>query len=352
MTITNGVQTVEECIDVYLEFSENVFRVDRNILKVPVGPGNAYYDPKPLENALKKVIRDAPVTKNENAPLADYCNGSCAVFVVATRGQIANGPVKLFRSYGHDRDETPMWQVARATTAAPVFFPPALVDSEWFVDGGVNANNPTLEAVAEGKNHWKTTKCFIVSVGTGKPKHVDLTQKKPRSKVAKSAKASAHPRLTHYSLPNTATLEPNPKTLSKSSFGAGLQKVGTQIARTFQTATAKFQSVTDIAAQLARVPGGIEVGLHIMNGVVALSTNSESTHRQVYREAHSQDESAQFPYFRFNVDEGMEDIGLEEWKKVVDMTGMTRSYLDEPEVKADLKNCSRGLVFPSAFEGT
>jgi Patatin-like phospholipase len=300
---------------------------------------------------LKKVIHDAPATKNENAPLSNDSNGSCAVFVVATRGQIANGPVKLFRSYGHDRDETPMWQVARATTAAPVFFPPALVDSEWFVDGGVNANNPTSEAVAEGKNHWKTTKCFTVSVGTGKPKRVDLTGNKPRSEAAKNAKASAHSKQTHYSPPNTATPEPNPKTPSKSSFGAGLRKVGTQIAGTFQAATARVQSVTDIAAQLARVPGGIEVGLHIMNGVVALSTNSESTHRRVYGEAHSQDESAKFPYFRFNVDEGMEDIGLEEWKKVVDMTSMTRSYLDEPEVKADLKNCAKGLVFPSAFEG-
>lgn len=321
------------------------------MLKVPVGPGNAYYDPKPLENALKKVIRDAPVTKNENASLADDRNGSCAVFVVATRGQIANGPVKLFRSYGHDRDETPMWQVARATTAAPVFFPPALVDSEWLVDGGMNANNPTSEAISEGKLHWKTRRCFIVSVGTGKPKRVDLTAKKPKSEATKSAKASAQSELTPYSPPNNETQEPDPKR-SKSRFGASLRKLGTKIGGTFQVATAKIQSVTDIAAQLARVPGGIEVGLHIMNGVVTLSTNSESTHRRVWGEAHSQDESAQFPYFRFNVDEGMEDIGLEEWKKVIDMTGMTRGYLDEPEVKADLKNCARGLVSPSAFEGT
>jgi hypothetical protein len=128
--------------------------------------------------------------------------------------------------------------------------------------------------------------------------------------------------------------------------------LGTKIGSTFQAATTKIQLVTDIAGQLARVPGGIEVGLHIMNGVVALSTNSESTHRRVWGEAHSQDESARFPYFRFNVDEGMEDVGLEEWKKVVDMTGMTRSYLDEPEVKEDLKKCAGGLVTPSAFDGT
>jgi Patatin-like phospholipase len=302
---------------------------------------------------LKKVIRDAPVTNNENAHFADDRSGSCAVFVVATRGQIANGPVKLFRSYGHDRDETPMWQVARATTAAPVFFPPALVDSEWFVDGGVNANNPASEAISEGKLHWKTTKCFIVSVGTGKPKRVDLTPKKPRSDAANlTAKASSQTELTHYSPPNMETPQPDPKTPSKSRFNAGLRKFRTKIGGTFQAATTKVRSVTDIAAQLARVPGGIKVGLHIMNGVVALSTNSESTHRRVWGEAHSQDESAQFPYFRFNVDEGMEDIGLEEWKKVIDMTGMTRSYLDEPEVKEDLKSCARGLVFPSAFEGT
>ena len=39
----------------------------------------------------------------------------------------------------------PVWEVARATSAAPTYFPGFISSrSEWFVDGGVLANNPSL----------------------------------------------------------------------------------------------------------------------------------------------------------------------------------------------------------------
>ena len=48
----------------------------------------------------------------------------------------------------------PMWRVARATSAAPTYFPPAEVDAgsgqRWFnVDGGLYANNPSIWAMAD-----------------------------------------------------------------------------------------------------------------------------------------------------------------------------------------------------------
>jgi hypothetical protein len=89
-----------------------------------------------------------------------------------------------------------------------------------------------------------------------------------------------------------------------------------------------------------------------MTALVSLSTGSESTHLRVYREANSKDEAAQFPYFRFNVLRGMDDIGLEEWSKVEVMTDFTRSYLQSPLVDDELRRCAGGLVNPAAFEST
>lgn len=73
----------------------------------------------------------------------------------------------------------PLWQLVRASTAAPVFFPPECVkvgDKEFlFVDGGITCyNNPSFQtflmATAEpyGLN-WQTgeKEMLIVSVGTG-----------------------------------------------------------------------------------------------------------------------------------------------------------------------------------------
>lgn len=81
--------------------------------------------------------------------------------------------------------DLPLWQLVRASTAAPTFFPPEVVtfgegsDREYqfvFVDGGVTTyNNPAFlafqMATAEAYNiNWRTgeDQMLIVSVGTGR----------------------------------------------------------------------------------------------------------------------------------------------------------------------------------------
>ncbi|MEX5213408.1 MAG: patatin-like phospholipase family protein [Nitrospiraceae bacterium] len=73
----------------------------------------------------------------------------------------------------------PLWQLVRASTAAPVFFPPEVIDigthTFIFVDGGVTMyNNPAFQAfimaTAEPyRLNWVTCedKLLVVSVGTG-----------------------------------------------------------------------------------------------------------------------------------------------------------------------------------------
>ncbi|MCG2620513.1 patatin-like phospholipase family protein [Arthrobacter sp. I2-34] len=81
--------------------------------------------------------------------------------------------------------DLPLWQLVRASTAAPVYFPPEIVtvgDQEFvFVDGGLTMyNNPafqlflmaTLDAYGLG---WETGegKLLLVSVGTGAAPHAN-----------------------------------------------------------------------------------------------------------------------------------------------------------------------------------
>jgi predicted acylesterase/phospholipase RssA len=309
---------------------------------------------------LKKVIRETTKTKNENTSFADDGNEICPVFVVTTRGRTADGPLKLFRSYSHDRDDTPIWMAARATSAAPIFFPPAYVDvpattASFYVDGGPNANNPTWEAINEGKKYWRTRKCFIVSVGTGIQKPVDLVggqeggSKTVQTSTARQSEPTQNAR-TNDEVQQSDRLQPL-GSLS-GSVKSGLKKLGSKIGRTLKVGTTKIEPVTDMAAQVARIPGGVKVAAHIIRGLIELSTNSERMHRQVWGEAHSQDESVQFPYFRFNVLRGMDQVGLEEWRKVERMTAMTLNYLGDPEVKEEMRKCAEGLLNPSAFEST
>jgi patatin-like phospholipase/acyl hydrolase len=83
----------------------------------------------------------------------------------------------FFKSWKAQKDPSydfPMGRVARATSAAPTYFPPAQLDVQGpinyvgLIDGGVFANNPTLCAYAEARVlHDATAEVLVVSLGTG-----------------------------------------------------------------------------------------------------------------------------------------------------------------------------------------
>lgn len=89
-----------------------------------------------------------------------------------------------FRSYDHwgsNKDDVgelnpgtahsiPIWQVARATTAAPTYFDPIEISNRIFGDGGFGTNNPSQrmlwEVVQMSGNDHKYVK-LLLSIGTG-----------------------------------------------------------------------------------------------------------------------------------------------------------------------------------------
>jgi hypothetical protein len=67
----------------------------------------------------------------------------------------------------------PIWQVARATSAAPTYFNDITIDDHKFLDGGFGTNNPAEEIYREvclmnGNN--KSSVGLLVSIGTGQSK--------------------------------------------------------------------------------------------------------------------------------------------------------------------------------------
>jgi predicted acylesterase/phospholipase RssA len=68
-------------------------------------------------------------------------------------------------------DDTLMADAARATSAAPTYFPPAHVARSHrervLIDGGVFANNPALAALADARDGFGAGKLMLLSIGTG-----------------------------------------------------------------------------------------------------------------------------------------------------------------------------------------
>lgn len=94
---------------------------------------------------------------------------------------ISNNPAAIFNDPGRSdcNLNLPLWQLVRASTAAPTYFPPEVVrvgDHDFlFVDGGVTMyNNPAFQlflmaTVAAYQVNWATgsDRMLLVSVGTG-----------------------------------------------------------------------------------------------------------------------------------------------------------------------------------------
>jgi len=88
----------------------------------------------------------------------------------------------IFRSYDHwgtanvnERNPgvaacIPIWEVARATTAAPFYFKPIQISNRKFGDGGFGTNNPAdemLHEVSSMTGHNPKSIALLLSIGTG-----------------------------------------------------------------------------------------------------------------------------------------------------------------------------------------
>lgn len=76
---------------------------------------------------------------------------------------------------------------------------------------------------------------------------------------------------------------------------------------------------------------------HIGETLIAIATETEQTAERFRREKSMLDSTGQ--YYRFNVTRGLEDIGLEESKKVKEIAAATRRYIGTQEVFSHIQAC-------------
>ena len=54
-------------------------------------------------------------------------------------------------------------------------------------------------------------------------------------------------------------------------------------------------------------------------------------------------------YFRFNVEQGLQDIEIEEWKRMEEMDAMTTDYLSQANNAEQIERCAQALISSSTF---
>lgn len=134
------------------------------------GPSAPKYDGKGLEKVLRKVF-GATTLGQLGMPTLVTCYDT-----------IQRRPV-VFKSFKPEHRDLPVWEVCRASAAAPTYFPahPLKVEGRncALIDGGVVANNPTACAIAEAMRKDarvdSSQDLVVLSVGTGeRTRSIDL----------------------------------------------------------------------------------------------------------------------------------------------------------------------------------
>ncbi|KAL9011734.1 MAG: hypothetical protein Q9173_003442 [Seirophora scorigena] len=272
--------TVDECLDAYQCLSAKVFEKPPSRLRRSLNK----YSSDTRRDKLKELF----TTLQPAQPSANERNGKfksdavrCRTIVCSNRWDLSEkiSYPYIFRSYQHitrhtldpsiyprnpdDSSEFEIWQVARATSAAPSYFKSTRLFDYRYDDAAVNINNPSLEMYKEvgllSKAHEFIE--ILLSLGTGNAK----------GNTTKARHA--------------------------------LQK-----------------ELNDI---------------------------SDLVHQKI-KEARKQDD---FTYYRWDVQDGLQDVRLDEWKPIESgeitrerIGRATNRYLESPDVRVQIRNCADVLV--------
>jgi hypothetical protein len=82
--------------------------------------------------------------------------------------------------------------------------------------------------------------------------------------------------------------------------------------------------------------------LRILTTLQDIATETEKTAQQFHRDKSDLDDEGL--YYRFNVDRGLEGIGLEESKKTKEIAAATRRYLESQAVFKQMKACANSIA--------
>ncbi|KAF5360891.1 hypothetical protein D9756_004636 [Leucocoprinus leucothites] len=158
--------TIDQCIEAYEHLAAQIF-----------GASMACKVEDVMHTEIVKQY-----TGDEEALMSDTSENPCRVFVVATRADnISNRIATHLRTYTNPNVEKSfsdykIWEAARATSAAPTYFPRIKLGDYEYVDGGLGFNNPVLLLMGEARVYYgfaRQIEC-LVTLGTGMSPNVSL----------------------------------------------------------------------------------------------------------------------------------------------------------------------------------
>ncbi len=159
--------SADEVLDGYLTVAKGIFALKG--LREHVHAANLFV-PKYHNEAFNEVLSTA---------IGDSYISDSILDLTIPAYSLTERDAHLFSSRDakiHPSHDYKLWEVARASSAAPTYFEPHFITNRTgdksfaLIDGGVVANNPGMCAFADVERHGESQDIVMVSVGTGTAK--------------------------------------------------------------------------------------------------------------------------------------------------------------------------------------
>ncbi|KAL6716037.1 hypothetical protein ACLMJK_006999 [Lecanora helva] len=333
-----------DCLQSFEKYANEIFSHPKRLYRASAGLILPKYGTNRLNKATQAVVGNFDPSPESlkwksnlfNAP-GNKCK--CGVLAYGLREDIGVERSRILRSYRPSIDvgefqnlpekDCQIWEIARATCAAPLFFPRITIGHECFLDGGFGTNNPSMEALKELQGLTKK-----ITRMEALAKHL-LSSVGPGSGERSLRMGSVFPIFGSNIMSATTTsrigIQGPPKDITKYLFisvgsGSGERSV-------------KTGSILPL------------FGKRLVSAAKALLTDTQSVHKDMAVISERQN----ITYFRFNVEHGLDELSLDRWivkknrgtkefstrdyiKKV------TEEYLNRPDVQRQIRQCARVLV--------
>ncbi|KAF7976534.1 hypothetical protein HWV62_6170 [Athelia sp. TMB] len=177
----------------YYDLASKVFKNNSTYSTGTAGSvfSGARYSAELFEQCIKDILKNKSEARDANVLLYEE-KAKCKVFVTATpMDRVNNYPAVRLRSYMIDQHppaypDVKVWEAARATSAAPHYFKPMVINGDKLVDGGLKANNPARELLLEVIDCYgiqRPIECFL-TIGTGIKPNVPIGEAKLTNAIA------------------------------------------------------------------------------------------------------------------------------------------------------------------------